>query len=64
MYKQMGLGSYIADPITTKSIYSMGAFFVDDADLYTSRDVLTDDMELLSQTQNKIEHWNGLLKAS
>ena len=64
VYKQLGLGSYLIDPITTESVYSMGAIYVDDADLYTSSEDLTNEVDLVVQTQNNVDQWNDLLKAS
>ena len=42
----------------------MGAIYVDDADLYTSSEDLTNEMDLVVQTQNNVDQWNDLLKAS
>jgi hypothetical protein len=72
VYKQLGLGSYIANPLKSETIYSMGALFVDDADFYTSMDKHSDDTNkssddikaLLEQTQRNLDQWNGLLQSS
>ena len=51
MYKQLGLGTDIHDPITDDIIHSMGTMFVDDLDLYTWKDIITDPVKLMLQTQ-------------
>jgi hypothetical protein len=35
VYKQLGLGTNLHDPMTDDRIHSMGAMFVDDLDLFT-----------------------------
>ncbi len=35
VYKQLGLGTDLHDPITEERIHSMGAMYVDDLDMYT-----------------------------
>ncbi len=42
IYKQLNLGAIIQDPISSESIHSMGALFVDETDLYTWRENLLD----------------------
>ena len=49
VFKQLNLGSMIQDPITTETIYTMGACFVDDIDLYTWREDTLDPGEVWSQ---------------
>ncbi len=49
--KQLGLGTDIHDPITNDIIHSMGAMFVDNLDLYTWKDIITDPVELMLQAQ-------------
>jgi hypothetical protein len=69
VYKQMGLGSFIVDPISLETIHTMGGLFVDDADLYTCNDTpfangkVSDPMELWLRTQGNLDQWNNLLIA-
>jgi hypothetical protein len=42
VYKQLGLGTNIHDPITDDIIHSMGAMFIDDLNLYTWKDNMKD----------------------
>jgi len=70
VYKQLGLGSFIIDPISSEEIHSAGAIFVDDADLYTGDDTTSDDKgmtdttELWHQTQGNLDQWSNLLQGS
>ncbi len=70
VYKQIGLGSFISDPMSSEVIQSIGAIFVDDADLYTSDDTTTEDngttdpIELWHNTQENLDQWSNLLQAS
>jgi hypothetical protein len=41
----------------------MGALFVDDTDMFTWREHITDPPELWAQTQIKIAQWSNLLNA-
>ena len=41
VYKQLGLGTDLHDPITDERIHSMGAMYVDDLDMYTWKDTIT-----------------------
>jgi hypothetical protein len=50
VFKQLGRGAFIIDPITSKMIHTMGALFVDDTDLYTWREGITDKIELWHHT--------------
>ena len=45
VYKQLGLGSYMTDPISLEEIHSAGALFIDNADLYTGDDRQPDTEE-------------------
>jgi hypothetical protein len=64
VYKQLNLGSMITDPITAEIIHTMGAFFVDDTDLYTWLEDTLDPEEVWSQAQLELEHWSCLLNAT
>ena len=54
----------IHDPITTETIHTMGACFVDDIDLYTWLEDTLDPGEVWSQAQLELEHWSCLLNAT
>jgi calcineurin-like phosphoesterase len=47
VYKQLGLGTDLHDPITDERIHSMGTMYVDDSDMYTWKDAITDPFELM-----------------
>ena len=64
IYKQLGLGGFIADPKSEEEIHSMGALFVDDTDLYTCRENLSEPNLLYSQTQLGLDTWSNLLQAT
>jgi len=64
VYKQLGLGTDIHDPITDNILHSMGAMFVDDLDLYTWKDNITDPAELMMQAQREVSQWSLLLNAT
>ena len=61
VYKQLGLGTDIQDPITDDIIHSMGAMFVDDLDLNTWKDNITYPAELMMQSQREASQWSLLL---
>ena len=64
IFKQLNLGSMLQDPITTETIHTMGACFVDDIDLYTWREDTLNPGEVWSQAQLQLEHWSCLLNAT
>ena len=64
VYKQLDLGTDLRDPITDARIHSMGAMFVDDLDLYTWKDDITDPHELVLQSQREVSQWCLLLNAT
>ena len=64
VYKQLGLGTDLHDPITNDGIHSMGAMFVDDLDLFTWKEDITDPFELMLQAQQEITQWSLLLNAT
>jgi hypothetical protein len=61
VYKQLSLGTDLHDPITDERIHSMGAMYVDNLDLYTWKDAITDPFELLLQAQREVTQWSLLL---
>jgi hypothetical protein len=63
MIKQLNLRAIINNPISDAIIHSMGASFVDDTDMYTWRDYITDPTELWAQTKIEIAQWSNLLNA-
>ena len=52
--KQLGLGTDLHDPITDNRIHSMGAMFMDNLDLFTCKEDITDPFKLMLQAQQKI----------
>ena len=64
VYKQLGLGIDIHDPVTDDTIHSMGAMFVDDLDLYTWKDDITTPAALMTQAQQEVSQWSLLLNAT
>jgi len=64
VYKQLGLGTDLHDPITDEWIHSMGAMYVDDLDMYTWKDTITDPVELMIQAQQEVTQWSLLLNAT
>ena len=64
VYKQLGLGTDIHDPVTDDTIHSMGAMFVDDLNLYTWKDDITTPAALMTQAQQEVSQWSLLLNAT
>jgi hypothetical protein len=64
VFKQLNLGALIQDPITAEMIHSMGAFFVDNTNLYTWREDILDPGKLWCQTLIKLEKWSCPLNAT
>ena len=64
VYKQLDLGTDLHDPITDERIHSMGAMYVDDLDMYTWKDAITDPLELTIQAQKEVTQWSLLLNAT
>jgi hypothetical protein len=56
--------SIISEPISDVLIYSMGALFVDDTNMYTWREHILDPGELWKWTQIEIKQWSSLLNAT
>ncbi len=51
IFKQLNLGATIKDPMSDETINLMGVLFVDNTDLYTWKEEITDSVELWHQTQ-------------
>jgi hypothetical protein len=64
VYKQLDLGTDIHDPIADNRIHSMGAMFVDDLDLFTWKEAITEPIELMLQAQREVTQWSLLLNAT
>jgi hypothetical protein len=64
IFKQLGRGAFIIDLITSKMIHTMGALFVDDMDLYTWREGITDKIKLWHHAQLDLATWSCLLNAT
>jgi hypothetical protein len=64
VYKQLGLGTNIHDPMTDDIIHSMGAMYVDNLDLYTWKEDITDPAKLMMQAQREVSQWSLLLNAT
>jgi hypothetical protein len=64
VYKQLGLGTNIHDLITNNFIHSLGTMFVDDLNLYTWKDVITDPVKLMLQAQREVSQWSLLINAT
>ena len=62
VYKQLGLGGYITNPLSQETIHTMGAVFVDNIDLYTGGDGSVKTTKLWRQTQIDVNQWNNLLQ--
>ncbi len=64
VYKQLGLGTDLHDPITNNRIHSMGTINVDNLHLYMWMDAITDPFELMLQAQQEVTQWGLLLNAT
>jgi len=64
VYKQLGLGTDLHDPITDERIHSMGTMYVDDLDMYMWKDAIMDPFELMLQAQQEVTQWSLLLNAT
>jgi hypothetical protein len=51
VYKQLGLRTEIHDPITDNIIRTMGAIYVDDLDLHSWKDFITNPAKLIIEAQ-------------
>jgi hypothetical protein len=54
VYKQLDLGTDVHDPITNDRIHSMGTMFVDNLDLFTWKEAITEPIELVLQAQREV----------
>jgi hypothetical protein len=64
VFKQLNLGATLADPMSQELIHSMGTLYVDDTDLYTLKEDLSDPGVLWLQTQIELTQWSTLLNAT
>jgi hypothetical protein len=64
VYKQLGLGGYITDPLSHEIIHTMGAVFVDNTDLFTGGKDSAKSTKPWRQTQTNVNQWNNLLHAT
>jgi hypothetical protein len=64
VYKQLGLGTDLHDPITDERIHSMGSMYLDDLDMYMWKDAITDPVELMLHAQQEVTQWSLLLNAT
>ncbi len=64
VFKQLKLGAIISDPISNTLIHLMGALYVNDTDMYTWREYISDPGELWKQTQIEIEQWSHIFNAT
>jgi hypothetical protein len=60
VFKQLKLGAISSDPISDTLIHLLGALYVDDTDMNTWREYISDPGELWKQTQIEIEQWSCL----
>jgi hypothetical protein len=64
VFKQLGQGATLKDPITSKMVHTMGLLFVDNTVLYTWRDDIYNQTELWVQTQLDLKTWSCLPNAT
>jgi hypothetical protein len=64
VYKQLGLGTDIHDPVMDDTIHSMGAMFVNNLDLYTWKNDVSTPAALMTQAQQEVSQWSLLLNAT
>ena len=64
VYKQLGLGGYITDPLSQETIHTMGAVFVDNTDLYTGGKASAKSTKVWRQTQTNVNQGKNLLQAT
>jgi hypothetical protein len=64
VYKQLGLGTEIHDLITDDIIHTMGVMYVDNLDLYTWKDSITDPAKLMIEAQREVTWWSLILNAT
>jgi hypothetical protein len=64
VFKQLKLGAIINDPISKTLIHSMEVLFMDDSDIYTLRENISNPGELRKQAWIEIKQWSGLPNAT
>jgi hypothetical protein len=64
VFKQLGRGALLVNPITAKMIHAMGALYIDNMDLYTWREGILDHADLWTQTQLDLKTCSTLLNAT
>ena len=64
VYKSMGFGAKISDPITGERSHSIGCLFVDDTDLYGMDDSIITRAQVAATASMQISWWSRLLNAT
>ena len=64
VYKAMGFGAKISDPITGEQSHTIGCLFVDDTDLYGMDESITFIAQVASTASLQISWWSRLLNAT
>jgi hypothetical protein len=64
VYKSMGFGAKITDPITGEQSHTIGCLFVDDTDLYGMNDSLTTHAQVAATAGIQISWWSRLLNTT
>jgi hypothetical protein len=64
IYKQLDLGTEIHFPILDNIIHTMGAMYVNNLDLYTWKDSITNPAELMIEAQREVTQWSLILNAT
>jgi hypothetical protein len=64
VYKAMGFGTKVSDPITGEQSHTIGCLFVDDTDLYGLDESLTSVAQVASNASLQISWWSRLLNAT
>ena len=64
VYKSLGFGAKISDPITGRRSHTVGCLFVDDTDLYGMDDSLTTVEQVARTASMQISWWSRLLNST
>ena len=64
VYKAMGFGAKISDPITGHTSHTIGCLFVDDTDLYGMDESVTSIAQVAATASLQISWWSRLLNAT
>ena len=64
VYKAMGFGAKISDPITGENSHTVGCLFVDDTDLYGMDESITSVAQVAGIAAIQISWWSRLLNAT